>query len=138
DAITAHLGQTDGGLTGSGTVTASSLHWTGGTESGIGTTTVSGSGLGLRIDRTAVPTITHRDLVSNGPAGLWQSGTINLTDGSRIVNNGTLHVQAGEAGYALTSSDHSEIGRAHVWTQVKLEIRIPSSAQTEQGDQVQL
>src|SRR5438105_10902352 len=78
------LEQTDGGMTGSGPVTASSLHWTGGTESGIGTTTVSGSGLGLRIDGTAVKTITHRDLVSNGPAGLWQSGTINLTDGGRI------------------------------------------------------
>ena len=132
------LEQTGGVLTGSGTVTVSSLHWTGGTESGIGTTTVSGSGLGLRIDGTAVKTITHRDLVSNGPAGLWQSGTINLTDGGRIVNNGTLHVQAGEAGYALTSSDHSgalvDVGRLDI----DAGITVSASLQTEQGSQVEL
>ena len=125
------LDQSDGLLTGSGAVGVGAFHWTGGAQSGTGTTTVSSSGLGLTIDGAAAKTL-QRDLVSNDPAGLWDRGTIDLSSGGRIVNNGTLHVNAGEVGDRLTSSDHSgtlvDVGRLELGAGITISARLQDAS----------
>src|SRR5205823_11463247 len=97
DAATsvAALAQSGGELTGAGTVTVSDFHWTGGIQSGTGTTKIPSTGFGLQIDGIAAKAVSHRTLeIASGAGGTWSRGTIDLTDGGEITNNGTLHVTA--------------------------------------------
>src|SRR5207253_3554099 len=83
----------------------------------------------------AVKTITHRDLVSNGPAGLWQSGMINLNKAASVVATCLEFGRVRYRAYALTSSDHSgalvDVGRLDI----DAGITVSASLQTEQGSQ---
>jgi hypothetical protein len=89
DATVANFQQTTGTLTGTKTLTVlTSFAWTGGTQSGAGSTIIGGT---LTLSGAGTKTLNARTLINNGTVNLSGVGGLT-TSNATVTNNGVFNV----------------------------------------------
>lgn len=83
-----------GFLSGSGTLTTPGFAWTGGQQTGSGTTDIAAGGDGLTVSGSGDHGLYGRKLkVGSGADAAWNDGSLTLTDSALVENAGTFDVQ---------------------------------------------
>ena len=84
--------QSDGVLTGDGTLRVNGFTWSGGTEDGAGQTIIGAGGF-LSIEGAALKILSQRTL-ENGGAGVWSgTGDVQLSLGGIFKNSGSFEIR---------------------------------------------